>query len=53
MTLAIDVSTYTLVAASWLAVGSPKPVILLVPIASAPDIVPPAKASFNASAVST
>ena len=39
---------YFLVAASWLAVGSPKPVILFVPIAIAPDIVPPARGSLVA-----
>ena len=45
---ASPVSTYAFVAASWLAVGSPIPVILLVPIAIAPDIVPPARGSFVA-----
>jgi hypothetical protein len=46
-------STYNLVVASALFVGVPKPVILAVPIAIAPLIVPPVKDSFNASAVST
>ena len=41
-------STYALVARSWAAVGLPAPVILDVPMAIAPDIVPPAKGSFAA-----
>ena len=47
------VSTYPFVAASAVKVGVPRPVILLVPIAIAPDMVPPLRFSFNASAVST
>ena len=45
VTAVTSASTYALVATSWAAVGSPAPVILLVPIAMAPDIVPPANAS--------
>ena len=43
------VSVYVFVAASCAKVGSPSPVIFDVPIAIAPDIVPPVRFSFRAS----
>jgi hypothetical protein len=46
MTLLIEVSTYNLVAASAFPVCVPNQVILLPPIAIAPDIVPPASGSI-------